>query len=86
MHYEGINSSKSGSGAPNMFELNFGSPLDYEEDLVGAGKFLEVAPECPTYGVYDWDTVIPAMGVPLIDCWDPNNGPEYHHPQDTSGW
>ena len=70
----------------NLFKLAVGDPLNHETELVGEGKFLETAPECPTYGGYDWDTIVPAIGTPYIDCWDPNNGPEYHHPQNTSGW
>jgi len=70
----------------NMFELSVGDRLIHTEVIVGPGKFFETGPLCATYGDYDWDTVVPAIGVAYIDCWDPNNGPDYHHPQNVSGW
>ena len=70
----------------NLYGLNAGDTLIHTTALVGAGKMFEVAPECPEYGVYVWETELPLQGVPYIDCNDPNNSPQYHYPQNSSGW
>ena len=70
----------------NIYQLNVGDPLIHTTQLIGSGNMFESEPVCPEYGAYLWETEVPAVGTPYIDCWDPNNSPEYHYPQNTLGW
>jgi competence protein ComGC len=70
----------------NIYQLNPGDSLIHTTRLVGSGGMFETEPACPQYGAYLWETQVPAIGTPYIDCWDPNNSAEYHYPQNTAGW
>ncbi len=70
----------------NLFELNAGAPLVHSSTIVGPGGMFDADPLCPEYGAYVWETTVPALGSPYIDCSDPNNSGVYHYPQNTSGW
>ena len=70
----------------NMYELNTGDALIHTTSLIGSGMMLESEPVCPKYGVYVWETSVPAMGGTYIDCNDPDNSAAYHYPQSTNGW
>jgi len=70
----------------NLYQLTPGDSLDHLGTLVGTDGMFAVEPECPKYGVYVWETTVPASGVPYIDCNDPNNTAIYHYPQNRSGW
>jgi len=70
----------------NLYELSPGDPLTHLGTLVGAEGMFAVEPECPKYGVYVWETTVPGIGVPYIDCNDPNNSATFHYPQKRDGW
>ncbi len=61
----------------NMYELEEGDSL-LDSSLIGPGKMFEVKPECPRYGGYVWNMVVPGIGTPYIDCADPDNSSDYH--------
>ena len=70
----------------NLHQLNDGDPLVHTGTIVGLNCLLESEPTCPEYGDYEWQTTVPAVGVPYIDCNDPNNSSDYHYPQDIGAW
>ncbi len=70
----------------NLYQLNSGDALNHTGTLVAANGMFVVEPVCPKYGVYVWETTVPANGVPYIDCNDPNNSATFHYPQKLSGW
>ena len=45
----------------NMLNMNTGDAL-VEADVFGAGKFMEITPECPGGGAYTWDATLPVTG------------------------
>ena len=70
----------------NLHQLSDGAPLVHTGTIIGPGCLLESEPTCPEYGVYQWQTTIPAVGVAYIDCHDPNNSSDYHYPQNIATW
>ncbi len=68
----------------NLYELDEGDALA-QSAIVGAGKMLEVAPECPTSGnAYTWATAVPTTGTQYLLCDDATGSD--HQPASTSGW
>lgn len=84
-----INSSsvqKAVRSYANIYQLNTGDALIHSAQLIGSSNMFESEPLCPQYGTYVWETEVPAVGAPYIDCMDPNNSGEFHYPQNTMGW
>lgn len=58
---------KAGRSYQNMNEIDNGATFANTE-IVGTGKFFEVAPTCPSEGTYTWAATVPTVGVPFLTC------------------
>ncbi len=61
------------------------SPLDLQNEVIGSGKFLEQAPECPGNGTYTFGgNTIPSLGTLYMTC--SLAASDDHVPEDYAGW
>ena len=61
------------------------APLVLEDEVIGAGKFMELAPECPAGGNYTLGgNTIPALGSLYLSC--SLAGSDGHIPEDYDEW
>ena len=73
---------------PYPDDTTAGGPIPAGE-IVGAGKFMEVAPVCPGGGTYEQDLsaevpAVPAIGTPYLTCTLATD--DGHVPLETNGW
>ena len=67
----------------NLYEKSEGDTLALT-DLVGNGKLIETAPECPSQGTYSAAGNVPPVGTVYLTC--SLAGSNDHVPNSVTGW
>ena len=68
----------------HMYELIPGVSSLPSTSLIGTHKFLEVAPDCKSGGVYTYATIATPVGTAYLTC--SYGGGTDHAPKSTTGW
>jgi len=77
------NVQKAARSYQNLYEKDAGDDFA-STDIIGTGKLIDSAPECPSNGTYTYAETFPALGTPIMTCSLSESND--HEPNNTDGW
>lgn len=79
------NVQKAARSYQNLYEQEVGDAFATTM-IIGEGRLIDSAPECPSDGSYEYVETFPALGTPFMTCSLAGVEDGQHVPNDTTGW